>query len=115
MHKNATKCNETLSKWCKNKHGASKIMDTLETYQRFYAISGTNLLTRCHSASSLFSAVFVFQKSYTGNILEIGRNKFQKSYFSQKRTEDRTRAGEGPEAAHTMRGHGPGPGRVHLW
>jgi hypothetical protein len=34
MHKNATKCNETLSKWCENKHGASKIMDTLETYQR---------------------------------------------------------------------------------
>jgi hypothetical protein len=32
MHKSATKCNETLSKWCKNKHGASKIMDTLETY-----------------------------------------------------------------------------------
>jgi hypothetical protein len=25
MHKNATKCNETLSKWCKNKHGASKL------------------------------------------------------------------------------------------
>jgi hypothetical protein len=33
MHKNTTKCNETLSKWCKNKHGASKIMDTLEMYQ----------------------------------------------------------------------------------
>jgi hypothetical protein len=35
MHKNATKCNETLSKWCKNKHGdgASKIIDTLEIYQ----------------------------------------------------------------------------------
>jgi hypothetical protein len=33
MQKSATKCNETLSKWCKNKHGASKIMDTLETYQ----------------------------------------------------------------------------------
>jgi hypothetical protein len=32
MHKNAMKCNETLSKWCKNKHGASKIIDTLETY-----------------------------------------------------------------------------------
>jgi hypothetical protein len=26
------KCNETLDKWCKNKHGASKIIDTLETY-----------------------------------------------------------------------------------
>jgi hypothetical protein len=34
MHKNTTKCNETLSKWSKNKHGASKIIDTLETYQR---------------------------------------------------------------------------------
>jgi hypothetical protein len=33
MHKNTTKCNETLSKWCKNKHGASKIIDTFE-YQR---------------------------------------------------------------------------------
>jgi hypothetical protein len=32
MHKNARKCNETLSKWCKNKHGASKIMDTLKMY-----------------------------------------------------------------------------------
>jgi uncharacterized protein involved in cysteine biosynthesis len=35
MHKNAMKCKETLSKWCKNKHGTSKIMDTLETYQRY--------------------------------------------------------------------------------
>jgi hypothetical protein len=33
MHKSATKCNETLGKWCKNKHGASKIIDMLETYQ----------------------------------------------------------------------------------
>jgi hypothetical protein len=33
MHKNATMCNKTQSKWCKNKHGASKIIDTFETYQ----------------------------------------------------------------------------------
>jgi hypothetical protein len=32
MHKNATKCNKILSKWCKNKHGASKIIDTFGTY-----------------------------------------------------------------------------------
>jgi hypothetical protein len=32
-HKNATKCNETQGKWCKNKHKASKIIDTFETYQ----------------------------------------------------------------------------------
>jgi hypothetical protein len=34
MHKSATKCNETVGKWYKNKHGASKIIDTLETYQQ---------------------------------------------------------------------------------
>jgi hypothetical protein len=31
MHKNATKCNKTQSKWCINKHGASKIIDMFET------------------------------------------------------------------------------------
>jgi hypothetical protein len=30
------------------------------TLWRFYAFSGTNLLTRCHSASSLFSAIYMF-------------------------------------------------------
>jgi hypothetical protein len=64
----------------------------------FYAFSGTNLLTRCHSASSLFSAVFVFQKSYTGNILGIGRNKSRTSYFyrSFTKTEDETKGGQEP-------------------
>jgi hypothetical protein len=33
MYKNATKCNKTIGKWCKTKHGASKIIDTFETYQ----------------------------------------------------------------------------------
>jgi hypothetical protein len=33
MHKNATKCNKTQSKWCINKHAASKIIDTFDTYQ----------------------------------------------------------------------------------
>jgi hypothetical protein len=68
------------------------------TSWRFYAFSGTNLLTRWHSASSLFSAIFVFQKSYTGNILEIGQNKSQTSYFyrSFAKTEDETEGGQGP-------------------
>jgi hypothetical protein len=32
------------------------------TSWRFYAISGTNLITRCHSASSLFFAFLCFKK-----------------------------------------------------
>jgi hypothetical protein len=68
------------------------------TSWHFYAFSGTNLLTRCHSVSSLFSVIFVFQKSYTGNILGIGRNKSQTFYFSQSITkfEDETEGGQEP-------------------
>jgi hypothetical protein len=70
-------------------------------YMHFF---GTNLLTRCHSASSLFSAVFVFQKSYTGNILGIGWNKSPTFYFYQSfaKTEDETEGAIGwphPRAA----------------
>jgi hypothetical protein len=70
------------------------------TSWHFYAFSGTNLLTRYHSASSLFSAVFVFQKSYTGNLLGIGRNKSQTFYFSQSVTkyEDETEWGQEPDS-----------------
>jgi hypothetical protein len=42
MHKNATKCNETIGKWCKNKHGASKIIDTFETYQATHSLLKKN-------------------------------------------------------------------------
>jgi hypothetical protein len=66
------------------------------TSWRFYTFFRTNLLTRCHSASSLFSTVFVFQKSYTGNILEIRRNKSRTSYFyrSFAKTEDEMARGQ---------------------
>jgi hypothetical protein len=74
----------------------------------FFAFSGTILLTRCHSASSMFSVVFVFQKSYTGNILRIGRNKCRTSYFyrSFTKTKDETEGGQGPASP---------PGCAHLW
>jgi hypothetical protein len=68
----------------------------------FYAFSGTNLLTRCHSASFLFSAIFVFQKSYTGNILKIGRNKSRSSYFFPIRDGVQSRDGGELGAEHTL-------------
>jgi hypothetical protein len=78
------------------------------TSWRFYAFSRTNLLTRCHSFSFLFSAIFVFQKSYTGNILGIGQNKSQTSYFyrSFTKTEDET---EGARGWRHHRGARPSP------
>jgi hypothetical protein len=71
------------------------------TSWHFYAFSGTNLLTRCHSVSSLFSAIFVFQKSYTGNILGIGRNKSQTSKNLPKLPENQRGDKEGPQGGHT--------------
>jgi hypothetical protein len=67
------------------------------TLWRFYAFSRTNLLTRCHSASSLFSAVFVFQKSYTWNILGIAWNEAQSFYFppTWDGVQRRVRGGQG--------------------
>jgi hypothetical protein len=78
------------------------------TSWRFYAFSGTNLLTRCHNASFLFSNVFLFHKSYTENILRIGRNKSQTSYFyrSFAKTKDETEGGQGPA---TTQGERPRP------
>jgi hypothetical protein len=48
MHKSATKCNETIGKWCKNKHGASKIIDTLETYQGCALMCFLDAFSSCH-------------------------------------------------------------------
>jgi hypothetical protein len=83
------------------------------TSWHFYAFSETNILTRCHSVSSLFSAVFVFQKSYTGNILGIGQNKSRTSYFYRSfvKTKDEMEGGQEPLAAPPY-GEASWP---HLW
>ena len=46
----------------------------------FLCIFWTNLLTRCHSASSVFPAVFGFRIIYTENIVKIGGNLFLRTY-----------------------------------
>src|SRR4051812_36535098 len=47
---------------------------------QYLAFSGTNLLTRCHSVSSCFLLFFLLQKSCTGNILGIARDKLPVPY-----------------------------------
>jgi hypothetical protein len=85
----------------------------LYTSWHFYAFSRTNLLTSHHSASSLFSAIFVFQKWYTGNILRIGWNKFLKSYFIRELPEIRRGVGGEPQGAPHTWPTWPGPGPRH--
>jgi hypothetical protein len=54
---------------------------------------------------------FVFQKSYAENILKIGRNKSQSSYFSRHETESKAETEGGPEGSHAIGWRGPPPGR----
>jgi hypothetical protein len=80
MHKNITKCNETLSKWCKNKHGASKIIDTFETYQH---LMGNWARKRQHLAIRscvVFEKVDIFLMicKFTGLTQPCGRDFLEK-------------------------------------
>jgi hypothetical protein len=84
------------------------------TSWHFYVFSRTNLLTSRHSASSLFYAVFVFQKNYTGNILGIGRNKSRTSRNSPKLPENRRGDGVAPRGPHTIGQRGLAPGHAPL-
>jgi hypothetical protein len=47
----------------------------------FYAFSGTNLLTRCHSASSLFLLFLCFRKATQEIFSELDETKAQPSIF----------------------------------
>ena len=64
------------------------------------------------SASFLFSA-FSFQKSYTGNILGIARDKNPGSYFPVTYTESKGETEEGHEAPTPPGGAGPPGAPAH--
>jgi hypothetical protein len=68
------------------------------TSWRFYAFSGTNLLTRCHSASFLFSAIFVFQKVTQEIFSELDETKAKHPDIKRsfQNTEEDTEPSQGP-------------------
>jgi hypothetical protein len=51
------------------------------TSWRFYVFSGTNLLTRCHSVSSLFLLFFCFKKATQKIFLELDETKAEPPIF----------------------------------
>ena len=67
------------------------------TLYYFYAFSGTNLLTRCLSASSVFPPVFGFRNIYTKNIVKIGGNLFLRTYNIVKLPESEDHLGGRPQ------------------
>jgi hypothetical protein len=79
------------------------------TSWRFYAFSGTNLLTRCHSVSSLFSVFLCFRKVTQEIFSNWTKREAQTSYFSRTRDDDQRRVGGGPGTSHTRRWRAPWP------
>ena len=85
-----------------------------DTSLHFYTFSDTNLLTRCHSASSMFSAVLYFRKVVQEIFSDLDEIKAEVAILLKRRrsSEERWR---GPGAGHTMPLGSPGPGRAKGW
>jgi hypothetical protein len=65
---------------------------------------------------SLFSAIFVFKKIYIRNILGIGRNKSQTSYFSRHEDKVQKRDKGGHRGGHTTWWRAPlWPRQAMVW
>jgi hypothetical protein len=82
------------------------------TSWHFYAFSGTNLLTRCHSASSLFLLFLCFGKATQEIFLELDETKAKPSIFTEasRRPKMRRRGARGSPHPRVVR---PRPGLRH--
>jgi hypothetical protein len=78
----------------------------------FYAFSGTNLLTRSHSASSMFSAVFYVSEKLHRKYSQNWTKQKLKSLITLHEDGVQRRAGDGPGANHTLWWHELGLGRA---
>jgi hypothetical protein len=82
----------------------------------FYAFSRTNLLTRCHSASSLFSAVFCFRKATQEIFLELDETKVKVPIFPEAwQSPKLRRRGTRGQAHHRVARPSPWPRHQVVW
>src|SRR3954467_10270276 len=84
------------------------------TLRYFYTFSRTNLLTRCRSASCLFSAVFGFRKTSKEIFSELDGTKAKVTIFPTRHGA-RRRDGGGHQGGHTIGWHGPTLGGATTW
>jgi hypothetical protein len=82
------------------------------TLWHFYAFSGTNLLTRCHSASSLFFAILCFRKATQEIFSELDKTKAKPSIFPEASWSPKMRRRGARSQAHPRVAR-PTPGPWH--
>jgi hypothetical protein len=78
------------------------------TSWHFFAFSGTNLLTRCHSVSSLFSAILCFRKVTQEIFSELDETKAEPPIFTEALQRPKMRRRGARSRAH-HRGARPSP------
>jgi hypothetical protein len=86
------------------------------TSWHFYAFSETNLLTRCHSASSLFSAVLCFGKVTQEIFLKLDETKAEVPIFlDMRQSPKQRRRGARGWPHHAVARVTPWPRRAMVW
>jgi hypothetical protein len=86
------------------------------TSWRFYAFSETNLLTRCHSANSLFSAVLCFRKATQEIFSELDKTKAEVPIFPDARRSPKLRRrGTRGRPHHRVARASPWPRHQVVW
>jgi hypothetical protein len=76
------------------------------TLYHFYTFFGTNLLTRCRSASSCF-LLFLYSRKASLEIFSELTKLHGGAYFSRTRLTERRSSRGGPPGGHTPPGRGP--------
>jgi hypothetical protein len=76
------------------------------TSWHFYAFSGTNLLTRCHSARSCFLLFLYFRKVIQEIFSELDETKAKLPIFPDTKTESKAETEEGQGLATPQDGAG---------
>jgi hypothetical protein len=86
------------------------------TSWHFYAFFRTNLFTRCHSASSLFSAVLYFRKATQEIFSELDETKARVRIFPDtRRSPKMRRRGTRGQAHHRVARPSPWPRHQVVW
>jgi hypothetical protein len=86
------------------------------TSWRFYAFSGTNLLTRCHSASSCFLLFLYFREVIQEILLELDETKPEVPIFPDMKMESKAEMEEGTKVATPPGGAGtPWSRQAMVW
>ena len=84
------------------------------TSYHFYTFFGTNLLTRCHSASSSF-LLFLYSRKVILEIFSELDENLRRSLFHQHKHRVQRRDGGEPPGGHTHPRRGCTPGRALGW